>query len=94
MLLSADDKQSRRGIDCSTGKSLRFWYRGGSPFQTVPVSKQQLETTGTVTQVFPAAVRALHGYMLFTEAGRWKITVSQKGRRVGVVVVQVRPQTS
>jgi hypothetical protein len=83
-----------RGVDCSTGTALRFWYREGLPFKTLPVSKEQLETTGTLTQVFPVDLRALHGYMLFTEAGRWKISVSQKGRRVGVVVVQVTLQTS
>jgi hypothetical protein len=80
-----------RGVDCSTGKSLRFWYRNSPPFQTLPVSKEQLEKTGVVAQVFPVTLRELHGYMLFTERGRWKISVWQKERRLGVVVVQVTP---
>ena len=78
-----------RGFDCATGKSLRFWYRDGVPFASVPVSQAQLETTGVLAQVFPAARPALHGYMLFTAAGRWKINVWQGRRRLGAVVVQV-----
>jgi hypothetical protein len=77
------------GFDCETGKSLRFWYRDGDPFASLPASEEQLETTGDLTQVIPRGVRELHGYMLFGRAGKWRVNVWQRRRLLGKLVVQV-----
>jgi hypothetical protein len=78
-----------RGFDCATGMSLRFWYREGAPPGRLPASKRYFERVGTLAVVLPRGVSHRGGYMLFTEAGRWKLALRQGTRRVGALVVQV-----
>ena len=79
-----------RGRSCAGGKSLRFWYRGSRPFTQLPVSTSELERTGDLDQrLGTRRYGEWRGYMLFTKAGRWKITVSRRARPLGSVVVEV-----
>ena len=79
------------GWNCSTGKSLRFWYeRERLPFSHLPATTEQLEQTGALAQVLRTDRKAgFHGYMLFTQPGRWKVTVRKPGVPLGHVVVTV-----
>jgi hypothetical protein len=79
-----------QGWNCSTGKRLRFWYdRGALPF-SLPAATEQFERTGALVQVLRTDRKAgFHGYMLFTQPGRWKVTVRKPGVTLGSVVVAV-----
>ena len=80
-----------RGWSCSTGRRLRFWYRrSGPPFATVPVTQQDLERTGDLAPALAnRSYGEFRGYMLFSHAGRWKISVWQRSRLLGSILVQV-----
>ena len=80
-----------QGWNCSTGKRLRFWYdRERLPFNHLPATTEQLEQTGALVQILRADRKAgFHGYMLFTQPGRWKVTVRRPGATLGSVVVAV-----
>jgi hypothetical protein len=80
-----------RGWSCSDGKRLRFWYRrSGVPFAHLPVTQQELERTGDLAPALSnRGYGEFRGYMLFSHAGRWKISVWQRRRLLGKVVVQV-----
>lgn len=80
-----------QGWNCSTGKRLRFWYdRERLPFSHLPATTEQLEQTGALVQILRADRKAgFHGYMLFTQPGRWKVTVRKTGVTLGSVVVAV-----
>jgi hypothetical protein len=80
-----------QGWNCSTGKRLRFWYdRQRLPFSHLPATTEQLEQTGALVQILRADRKAgFHGYMLFTQPGRWKVTIRKPGLTLGSVVVAV-----
>lgn len=85
-----------QGWNCAYGSRLRFWYRECCPFATVPVTPQQLASTGDLVARLgptsgspPRQLAGFAGYMLFTAAGKWKISVSQGGRNLGSATFQV-----
>jgi hypothetical protein len=80
-----------RGWSCRNGTPLRFWYAPNEfPREGLPLTADRLRRIGALEQVLPATKRVLFGgYMLFTEAGRWKVSVYRKDRKLGSVVVQV-----
>ncbi len=92
------------GWDCGTGQRLHFWYRKDCcpfPLRTLPVSDEQLAEGGDSTAILPPAEGstaergyAYGGYMLFTRPGKWNISVSQEGHRIGNIILLVRPRTT
>jgi len=71
-----------RGWRCADGHPLRFWYRGGVPFHSVP-DVRAMETAGDLVATLKP-VRYIDswmgigaGYMLFTTPGKWKVSVFQ-----------------
>jgi hypothetical protein len=85
-----------RGSNCSTGEELRFWYRDQLPFATLPVGREQLQSTGdTVALLEPprpqpsGRIFSYGGYMFFTQADKWSVRVLQEGRLLGTITVMV-----
>lgn len=84
-----------RGWDCTTGQPLRFWYHldGNALFATPSqrsVTTAQLASSGDLVATLPpTSGEGYPGYMLFTHAGLWKVTVDQGGRTLGAAVFQV-----
>jgi hypothetical protein len=79
-----------RGSRCATGAPLRFWYEPRPDPVGHPATRNQLARTGNVAQRLPSDRRVqFRGYMHFTDPGRWRITVWQRGRLLGAVVVAV-----
>lgn len=83
------------GARCTDGHPLRFWYRGPLPWSP-PVSTTVLDATGDLmAQLEPQAATssgtpvAYSGYMLFTETGKWLITVHRDRLVMGSEVFQV-----
>jgi hypothetical protein len=80
-----------RGWNCRDGTPLRFWY-GPSEFprEGTPLTANQLRRIGALTPLLPATKRVeFRGYMLFTQPGRWKVSVYRRAKRLGSVVVLV-----
>jgi hypothetical protein len=76
---------------------LRFWYRKtGDPFWELQHGKR-LETLGDlIATLEPAGVSepgqlppGYGGYLLFTNLGKWKVSVVQQGQLLGSVVFLV-----
>jgi hypothetical protein len=86
-----------RGWDCTTGQPLRLWYHldGSVLFPNLTydhrrVTTAQLASSGDLVATLPpTSGEGYPGYMLFTHAGRWKVTVAQGGRTLGAAVLQV-----
>jgi hypothetical protein len=87
-----------QGWRCANGSPMRFWYHGGSPFASVPVTPQALASTGdsaltlqpTAATSTSGLLLAYTGYMHFTATGTWKISVSQGGRQLGSAILRVK----
>ncbi len=86
-----------QGWRCSDGHALRFWYRkSGDPFWELQHGKT-LETLGDlIATLEPAGVSepgqpppGYGGYFLFTNLGKWKVSVAQQGQLLGSVVFLV-----
>lgn len=85
-----------KGRNCSNGAQLRFWYREGVPFAHVPVTPKEMGSTGDLVATFqppgpgsPGRLATYTGYMLFTQPGRWRISVNQNGKELASAVFQV-----
>ncbi len=81
-----------KGADCAIGKPLRFCYlMGDCGFEAKTVSESDLGRMGddTIT-IDPRRPGDLVGYMLFPRPGKYRVWVSQGGREVGAVVLQVQ----
>lgn len=86
-----------RGWDCTAGQPLRFWYYlDGSvlfpnlTFDHRRVTTAQLASGGDLVATLPPTTgEGYPGFMLFTHAGLWKLTVTQGGRTLGSAVLQV-----
>jgi hypothetical protein len=97
-----------RGFECTTGRSLRFWYptygQASSPVASVPTTSNELRRVGTKVAVLHRFGQAgvavaggartdYRGYMLFAAPGNWKVTVRSGARVIGNVVIRVVPQS-
>jgi hypothetical protein len=85
-----------RGRRCSDGRPLRFWYgRDAQPFPALPVSEEALAARGDLVLRVPRMPRGANtgGYMLFSSAGDWKLTVRQRSRVLGTVIVRLPTPT-
>ncbi len=90
-----------QGWSCASRSRLRFWYHECCPFATVPVTPQQLASTGDLVASLgptsgspPRQLAGFTGYMFFTAAGKWKISVRQGGRDLGSATFQVNARVS
>ncbi len=86
------------GWDCSTGERLRFWYRAGLPFAHLPASPAEFASAGDLVATFSLGSSdstgqpsGYTGYMLFTHAGHWKVSVEEPGTVTASVVLLVQP---
>jgi hypothetical protein len=71
-----------RGVRCADGTQMRFWY-GKSEKPPDPVRP----STGEPSYALNApAGTGTAGYVLWSKAGDWKLTVWRSGRRIGSLV--------
>lgn len=82
---------SLRGLRCSDGHPLRFWYDRGSLPEQPPMTAQEMQTAGdAVATLEPIPKGTDHtGYMLFSSPGEWVIRVSAGGSSLGNLAVKV-----
>ena len=83
-----------RGWDCATGRRLRFWYREGEPFQSLPASATAMRRQGSLSATFgPWPAHAMTGgYLMFWRVGLWKIVAYERGAPVGTAIVRAEPR--
>jgi len=79
------------GQRCSDRRPLRFWYGRNELPPDPPLTEQQLESLGDLTQRLPPTTAGVDhtGYTLFSGTGQWEITLGLGGANVGVLLVTV-----
>lgn len=92
-----------RGRHCESGKPLRFFFGGGSPWtfgpDFTPVPLPVIERTGTDQIEMPAhpassfarelPVRVEAGYLLFPTRGRWAIDIHSDDTVIGTFSIEL-----
>ena len=76
---------SLTGYNCRDGRILRFWYT--SPPLPGPLDRRPGEGYRVAVLPYGPPNTGYAGYMLFTEPGRWNITVSNRGAALGNLVI-------
>jgi hypothetical protein len=85
-----------RGWHCADDTPLRFWYHreGDVPLPRNPASPGELERAGDLIATLRgeptlSGIPGYSGFFLFSAPGKWVVSVSVQGQRVGSFVVNV-----